>query len=592
VAAKDPKIDETVTLSLTKALENYNNAAKKTPAIILDLAKAEQKYVDGLKTHKTQVTSLEDTIKKWGSTNIKVQGLVSEAAMEYATALGITTNAQRESRIAENEKLESLKKASTNARDTAILGEQQRKIHVATMQDNIKQHVLEDKGQQYHGNIGEKIQGALKGIYHAAELRGSEFAETAGGFMGLTGDSMTVLAGGAGVVMGAFVALEYVLGQAAVRVQGAANAGFNIGASYGSAAAAGVQYDETIRNLTQGSGFAGAKIMELSGVLNQNLGRSIDSSMLGSVQLARDLGTVGLSFGMTADEGVKLGTILGVLTRTDIKGTHAVFEGLGDASLSLHAPMMALAEPMTILAQMSGRAGAGVNDAAGSFDTIVSAAEGLSNMSGPFSRMFSTMKDADKVKAIDTFAQSFSKITDIQWAAFSMKPGQNFFDKMGEVTNAGTGTKLGWLNDLAGKAGIDKMGTDARGRTQRDLTMGMLMGEGATQEGILVGHMANVARKNGSVFDLTKAKTEVLQKEFDQKQSAAAFLGGGGDVMQFIANEISKLVGLVEKGITVRLGSGSGGGGRTGAEAGRSTYGGAGNRQVGTLQGARMAGAR
>jgi hypothetical protein len=300
------------------------------------------------------------------------------------------------------------------------------------------------------------------------------------------------------------------------------------------------------------------------------MGLSIDSSIDGSLNLAKGLGAVGLSFGMASTKAVKLGVKMGVFARGSGEDTKRLFLNLGDRANELNVNMENLVEPMNMLAEASGRAGGSALDSAVAFNKIAEAAKGLSNIQGPFNKMFSTMQSADKVGAIKSFTASFTKIGDMQWAAFSAKKGEKFWDTVGRVSSATATDKVGYLGDLSRKLNINKM----QNRTQQEFTMGMVASQGA------FGNDWKGARQFGRLaLDLQKegkgseeATQNLLAAQLDQRfqnrQTLGEYQAGGGDLMAFIANQLV----LIKDLVTTIVGAIPGGmGGKGNTNTGAST---------------------
>ncbi len=497
---------------------------------------------------KKGTIDLTKAVKVLGQESGIAQEATSRLASEFAKGMDTMSSAQRKSFQKSMEDIrsaEGVAGAKGDQRDMAILSEKRRQMEAASYRDSLQQEVLRAKALQTSGGAAQRLQGITAGLWSKAKLLKADTMEKVGGAIGLTGTSMAAMTGPLVILTGVFLALSSILKGAARHAGEAAEAGFDVGESLESATKTGDGFAQAMYRASISAGMSRDQILGLTKVFNVEMGQSITNSADEAIMLARNLGGAGLTFGIAAEEAVKLGTKMGVLSRGGIVGTRILFENLGEGASSLNVNLEVLADPMMQLAEASGAAGAGVMDSVDGFNAILGAAKGLSSVGGAFNQMFASMKDADKAKAIKNFVTNFSKIDDIKWTAFSMKRGENFFDAVGRVSSSGVQDKLGYMKTLTERLGIDKM----KNQTQKEFTLGSVLSGGqltgdfkATRE---LGRMAMLSQRTGEGFDAQGRTAGLIDQRFARRESVGQYMAGGGDMLALIAHKLENILDVL-----------------------------------------------
>lgn len=511
--------------SLYKKISSYNKEAEKAGRQTIDLSKG---------------------LGEAGRKSIEYQVSIQETSKQ----LQLVTDFQKKAKLAELDRINALRDAamaSGNTRDASIFSAKSQQMQSEIFRDNLKGKIAEAQAAQASGDMATKIKGHISAMAYAGQEKAADMAVKVGGFLGQSAAGMEAFAGVAGPALGIFAILQMMLEHVTAAGNSAVKTGFDLGSSLGDAGSRAVAFDGVInRELSPSLDFSREKIMQFSESLYQNMGLSIDSNIEHAVSFAHGLAAVGTAFGIGADEGVKLGSELGVLSRGSIKDTRVAFEYLGETAYGLHVSMGALAQPMLALAAMGGAAGRGMGESLGAFDQIISVTDNLSNMRGPFDAIFSSMRDADKTKAIQNFVQNFSKISDIQFAAFAAKPGQSIGDLLGQVSTAGPKQRLEMIQSLYQKAGI----ADIHDKVMQEYTMGVIASGGALRDQIgaarTFGRQLIDARSQGKPLDMSEARASALDEQFAKRQTVGQYLASGGDAMTYMANLLYKILGFME----------------------------------------------
>ncbi len=554
MAAENPKIGSVPgeiadrVNALIGRVVKLGEEGKKSGLSLDALAKIEKKLMEETNKAKKGTIDLTKAVKVLGQESGIAQEATSRLASEFAKGMDTMSSAQRKSFQKSMEDIrsaEGVAGAKGDQRDMAILSEKRRQMEAASYRDSLQQEVLRAKALQTSGGAAQRLQGITAGLWSKAKLLKADTMEKVGGAIGLTGTSMAAMTGPLVILTGVFLALSSILKGAARHAGEAAEAGFDVGESLESATKTGDQFAQSMYRASISAGMSRDQILGLTKVFNVEMGQSITNSADEAIMLARNLGGAGLTFGIAAEEAVKLGTKMGVLSRGGIVGTRILFENLGEGASSLNVNLEVLADPMMQLAEASGAAGAGVMDSVDGFNAILGAAKGLSSVGGAFNQMFASMKDADKAKAIKNFVTNFSKIDDIKWTAFSMKRGENFFDAVGRVSSSGVQDKLGYMKTLTERLGIDKM----KNQTQKEFTLGSVLSGGqltgdfkATRE---LGRMAMLSQRTGEGFDAQGRTAGLIDQRFARRESVGQYMAGGGDMLALIAHKLENILDVL-----------------------------------------------
>jgi hypothetical protein len=533
------------------AMELLNKAGGKTETVSKALGASTLKYYDALKKTTKPTIDLAKVLPQLQKGSEAATTAIGKLADRFASSMDVMSTSQKEafdSMMTAMASAEGGTAAKNMTRDQLVLSEKKRKMEVENYRDGLNMEVLKGKALQTSGkgiqrvfNLGE---GAITGMFNKAKLAKSSVVEGVGSALGLSSKAMSIMTGPLAIIAGAFLAFNSVAKATVENVNNAAKAGFNLGNSIADATTQGAAYDMALNKMSAGSMMSKKDLIELSQVFNQEMGQSIDNSIEGSLKLSKDLGTMGLTFGLAATEAVKLGTKMGVFARGSGTDTKRLFLNLGDRANELNVNIENLVEPMNMLAEASGRAGGSALDSAVAFNTIAQAAHGLTNLQGPFNKMFSTMQSADKVGAIKSFTASFTKIGDMQWAAFSAKKGEKFWDTVGRVSSATATDKVGYLGDLSRKLNIQKM----KNPIQQEFTMGLVASQGAFgndwKGARQFGRMALELQQQGKGSE--QATQNLLASQLDQrfqnKQTLGEWQAGGGDVLAFMSNQLGLIL--------------------------------------------------
>ena len=540
---KIPKSDVDRINAIVGRISDMGKGAKNSSFSMAGLNKIQKKYTEDIKRSRPQILDLGKAVKILGTQSKLVSETVKKMADDFASDMDTMSTAQKEAFEKTLDNIKAAEGSATTDRDKLIFAEKARQMEVGKAKDILQQQVLAGKNTK-------GIVASLNGVFAKARMGKLAGAEKIGNIFGMTGKSMAKLTGG---LLGLGLAAAFankVLKSGAKGADNAAKSFMDLGDNMNSVQGASDDYRQAIIDAGFSSGMSKKQIEELTHAFTGELGTSITKNISESALLAKQLGGVDLSFGVAANESVKLGAKLGVLGRADAKNTGRAFVNLGEQAVSLGVGIEHLMDPMMEITEISGAAGAGMMDAVMGFNAIVNSANALSTASGPFNEMFATMSKASKAGAIQRFASSFSKIDDIQWAAFSQKKGEGFFDTVGRLSSgkgAGATAKLGYMDDLAKKLGIDRMKNDV----QKEYTMGSVLSKGALTGDFKaareLGLMALNARKQGKAFDETAATGRLLDEKFGRKESIGQYVAGGGDVMQFMANKLEILVEIATK---------------------------------------------
>lgn len=521
---------------------------KKTTLSLDALNKIEKKLGEESSRAKKGTVDLAKAVKVLGQESGIAQEATSRLASEFAKGMDTMSSSQKklfQKAMEDIKAAEGTAGAKGDQRDMNILSEKRRQMEAASYRDSLQQEVLRAKAMQTSGGALQRLQGMTSGLWSKAKLLKADTMEKVGGAMGMTGESMAAMTGPLVIITGVFLALSAILKGAARHATEAAEAGFDVGESLSSATKTGNEFSQAMFKASYSAGMSRDQILGLTKVFNVEMGQSITHSADEAVMLARNLGGAGLTFGIAADEAVKLGTKMGVLARGGVAGTRILFENLGEGANSLNVNLEVLADPMMQLAEASGAAGSGIMDSVEGFNSILGAAKGLSSVGGAFNQMFASMRDADKAKAVKSFVTNFSKIDDIRWSAFSMKRGDNFFDTVGKVSTSGVQEKLGYIKDLTQRLGIDKM----KNQTQKEFTLGSILSGGqltgdfkASRE---LGRMALLSQKTGEGFDAQSRTAGLIDQRFARRESIGQYMAGGGDMLALIAHKLENILDVL-----------------------------------------------
>ena len=450
--------------------------------------------------------------------------------------------------------IRAAEKSAGNPRDAALLHEKARQMEVQSARDILQQRVLEGKAIQTSGGALRLPEGRRRVAAGQGTDVESDIAETVGGALGMDGAAMATfsgIAGGAAVIL---LALDQGLKASAKNMGDAATASFQLGDGLSQQQKVSSQFQDALQKATSWTGGYGRQqLIEFSDVMGQEMGGSGEGGIVDSVMFAKNVAAVGSTFGVSGEEAVKLGTRLGVLSRSDLRGTGRLFTFLGEEAALLSVNMEHLAQPMAQIASMAGAAGAGAESRGGpAMDMVVGAANNLSKVGGPLANVFRTMNAADKTNMVGKFADQFSKISDIQWMAYSMKPGENAQHAFERVENAGPAGRIDYINSLKKKIGFDRM-VKNQGLDFAREAMGSIVSGGAfspfskeaLQSGTMFDLVSQGKRKNSQTTE--QILGSALQAKMDQRASLGEFIAGGGDVMQWIANDIAKILALLNQ---------------------------------------------
>ncbi len=541
--------------SLVAATLKMSDASKKTTLNLDALNKIEKKLAETTAKSKKGTIDLAGAIKLLGKESGIAQAATSQLASEFAKGMDTMSSSQKKLFQKAMEDVKAAEGVAGNKgdqRDMSILSEKRRQMEAASYRDSLQQEVLRAKAMQTSGGAIQRLQGVTSGLWSKAKMLKADTMEKVGGAIGLTGPAMAAMTGPLVILTGVFMALSSILKGAARHATEAAEAGFDVGESLDSATKTGTGFAQAMYKASIGAGMSRDQILGLTKVFNVEMGQSITNSADEAIMLARNLGGAGLTFGIAADEAVKLGTKMGVLSRGGIAGTRILFENLGEGANSLNVNLEVLADPMMQLAEASGAAGSGIMDSVTGFNSILDAAKGLSSVGGAFNQMFSSMRDADKAKAVKNFVTNFSKIDDIRWTAFSMKRGENFFDAVGRVSTSGVQDKLGYLGDLTKRLGMDPR---KKPSVKDEFTLGSILSGGqltgdfkATRE---LGRMALLSQKNGEGFDAQSRTAGLIDQRFSRRESIGQYMAGGGDMLALIAHKLENILDAITSSASI-----------------------------------------
>lgn len=478
-----------------------------------------------------------------------------ELADQFSKSLNVMSDAQSEAFEKMMKDIDAARKTADSTGDLktmAMLSEQTHKLSLERWKSEVNNSLVKNKLLTREGGLLGKIEGFAGSSADKFKLQQEGVLDFIGQFFKLNSGSMEALADAAGVVSIIISALVMGLKNESKYMGEAARAGMDLGsrgaASMDTAHDALDKYQTAVINSSSILGFSRDEVSKFAAVMNGEFGRSITSNIGQSAQLATDLAAVGTSFGMAADDAVRLGTKLGVLSRaSSTKDTAILFENLGDASAKFHTTMGALADPMMQLAEMTGRAGANSNFAAVALNRMVESTSNLNALGEKFGSSFSSLRDADKIKMMQNAVAQISKLSDINWMAFTMGRGESFMGAMQRVGNAGADEKLNMIDTLKQRINYDRM--ESRSKGEGNYLLGKLLSNGTMEGWSAMQFGAQMARIKGGVSqkELERLQGGSIQASFAARANIGEFIAGGGDPLHWIGNTLDKMLGMVQQ---------------------------------------------
>jgi hypothetical protein len=555
-------------------------------------------------TSKSTRKQAENT-RNLANVSEKASKLIGKMADDYAGGFETMSDAQKKVFDRMLEDVKSAERAAGSipgsSRDQLILSEKARQMQVEGARDILQQTVLRGKMLQSEGGLINRLSGGMTSLLAKGAMWKADIAEGIGSAIGLDSAAIVGLGAAAGVVAGVFLALDMAMKNAAKSMGDAAKASFQLGDGVARQQQTSSEFQTALFKATSWvGGFGKDQIIEFADAMGGEMGTALGGGIEQSVMFAKNIAAVGLTFGVAGDEAVKMGTRLGVASRTDLRGASRLFMILGEEAQALNVNMEHLATPMLLMAELAGRAGAGADSAAMAMDAMVGAAEGLSSVGGPLSRVFGAITNAEKTNMVGKFADQFAKISDIQWMAFSMKPGEGAQHAFERVENAGPVERMGYISELKKRINFNQMvATKGEGLDFARQALGSILSGGSmspfSHEALMAGTMADLMGTKGHPAESReKVLGSAIEANFNQRASLGEYIAGGGDVMQWIANDIGKILMLLNKWDSSKLASifvGGGAGAMPEASKSVAYRDMALSRQHKLLQGPKMAGA-
>ncbi len=541
---KELKSAKEAEAALVKKLQTHTAEANKSATASMKLANAVKELRAGSEASKEGAKSL---------------------AAELSGSVGIMTTAQAQNREAYRKSLETIiaqtqaldKNKETN-RDIAILAREKANVEMEIMEDTIKERRSMVSAYAQSGQGFRAVGSAMSANLMATGAQVGKLGQ----YVGATGASMAGMAAVAGVAIGAFAIFSAWISKTAETARDAAKAGvsfadFRAATQYGFAAqvAAKEQFNlfvsskelqdaqtESMQNYGFGllaTGNAYAMATKASDTYRNDL-------INNSFEFVSQAGKVGLSLGMSLQEGVQMATRMGVLAKGGSRDTLLAFSYMGAEARRLGVPITALGGVFEVLAANADHLGSNSRRLAA--DTV-----DLMNMMVDLKdkgiKGFNNLDPEKMQRAAKNLATFVAGMDEIRLAAITQKPGEGAFDALSRVEGMQVGDRANVIRDFAKEYGINTKLTGPGKAGYEDFygLAAMLGFQGTPTEMKTMGvQLAQLSRKkNFGQGELRDLQAEMLQSRFDASQTVGKQLAMGANPMGVMANLLSELLKVV-----------------------------------------------
>ncbi len=555
-------------------LDALFTAVKRGEKELKSAKEAEAALVKGLQTHTAEANKSATASMKLANA-VRELKVGSEASREGAKSLaaelsgsvGIMTTAQAQNREAYRKSLETiiaqtqaLEKSKESNRDVAILAREKANVEMEIMEDTIKEQRSMVAAHAASGKTGSAIWSAAQANLMST---GATIGKL-GQYVGATGTQMASMAAWGGAATMAILALNAAWKQSAENAR--------------SASAAGLQLDsitsdvgDTFARAAQAQAMAmgfGVKSIDIQNALADSMqnygfgllatGKAYSQSIKGSVEdrnalitsgtkFVTEAGAIGISLGLSLQEGAAFATKLGVLAKSGYKDTLTAYSYMATEAKKLGVPLNAVSGIFEVLANNADHLGSTATKLTGqTFELMNMMVEfGEKGVKG-----FDKNMDPEKMQRMaKNFAGLLAGMDEVRMAAIMQKPGQNAFEALASVEGLQMEGRGNVIRTLAERYRINtNLEGPNKARYEDFLRLGAMAGtQGSPTDKVMAGrfYAGVVNKKDFGMGDLLEAQAKQIQSKYDATQTFGRQLAQGADPLGIIANIASELLKVV-----------------------------------------------
>ncbi len=492
----------------------------------------------GLKATEEKILA---TLKKAELGNISYGDSLRKATAVAADSSKIMLGSEKdlyETRIKLIKEAERLTRDAGDTQGTIVWLEKRRTIEREYMQDTLRSEVAVAKAR---GGIN----GAFTGMLSNVRLKGSQAADTIGGFFGLSGPAMSKLATGLGGAAILITALNTVFTRLSTNALRAAESGLVLNDSYGAAARTGGNLAMQIR-LQSGFIMQESEVYGLledarnnyvmgligTGKAYYDLSKgSIDAqnaARMSAVGFVVDMSRLSAIFGMTKQEAVSLATKIGVMTKGGMPAAELAFFNVATEARNLGIPMAKLVDVMGSMAAQSDYMGQATGKTVAQLTAITETIFALGAVGGKGLKGFANI-DAEKIERITRqIVDTLGNLSSTRLMALNMRPGENFNTSLSKLEQGGMDYRI-----QAAKSAMQKMGVDRKNSPSelQLLGIGKILGVQDEQKAI------QQARQMYEIFRTGNLDSKQVQRRMeemtnkDENDRLARSMKAGGQLM-------------------------------------------------------------
>lgn len=556
--------------AIINAMRKGEGQLKATSKQTADLTKVfRDQQIEANKATQTSV-KLVAALKELRTGNEKAQKAYGEGvksvAADLSASVGIMTEAQAKARLSYRdnvkEMLDGAKSVGASTKDIAVLAKERANIEMEIMEDSIKEQRAMVTAYANQGGISGKAR-AVGAAFNANTMAMGQTVGKLGQYVGMSGAQMASLAKYAGIIGAVGLALNAVIKGNTERARLATQAGMHfdgmlstVGEEFALASLKQAMY---LRMGVKARDIQEAVIASMQdygvGVMTMNyeLENSYSSFVRGTVAKRNELiegsaefvakaGAIGISLGMSLQDGAQLATKIGVLAKGGSKDTLLAFSYMGTEAKRLGVPLNAVSGIFEVLAANADHLGSTATK-------LTSDTFSLMKMMVEFNEKgvkgFTNVDPEKMQRAAKNLATFMVGMDEIRMAAISQQSGEGAFAALARVEGMQMGGRTNILKTLVDRFGMDtgsildksKQGTGES--FQNAYGLAALAGFRGTPT-----EMANMGRMLAGVTgkgkfgqeDLLRMQGDELQKRFDYSQGIGRAMAMGADPLGVLAN--------------------------------------------------------